>query len=235
MSRISVHQALGGGAARLFVVCQEGFIIYYFHLHDLSTVHLFIYCFLFRSVADVLLWRRRVGSVFLLAGSTSLWLLFECAGYNLLTFVSNIMLFLVFILFFWAKSASLLNRPLPPLPDLDISEESVLKLADAIHPLVNRALSVAREIAVVGDLKFFLQVAIGLWVISFLGSCYSSLTIVYFGIILSLSVPMLYDKFQDQVDDKLSIAHRIIEAQYMNLDDNLRKIQLQLKKEKKIQ
>lgn len=62
------------------------------------------------AVADVLLWRRQCASVTLLVSSTVLWFLFERAGYNLLSFIANVMLLLVVILFFWGKSASLLNR-----------------------------------------------------------------------------------------------------------------------------
>lgn len=42
--------------------------------------------------------------------SSTLWFLFERAGYSLITLVANVLLLLVVILFFWAKSASLLNR-----------------------------------------------------------------------------------------------------------------------------
>ncbi|KAK2985844.1 hypothetical protein RJ640_018710 [Escallonia rubra] len=188
------------------------------------------------AVADILLWRKWSGGVVLLVASTILWFLFEIAGYNLLSFVCNVLLLLVVILFLWAKSASLLNRPLPPLPDLEVSEESILKAADGMRVWVNRALSVAREISVGGNLKLFLQVALGLLVISYVGSFFNFLTLVYTGVILSLSLPMLYDKYQDQIDDKLIVAHKIFQAQYKNFDDNvLRKIPLPVKKEKKTQ
>jgi hypothetical protein len=197
--RISVHQALGGGA-----------------------------------VADVLLWRRWCGGVILLSSSTALWFLFERAGYNLLSFTANVLLLLVAILFFWAKSASLLNRPLPPLPDLEISEESVLRAADVARVWINHALSVAHDIAVGRNVKLFLQVASGLWVISYIGSFFNFLTLVYIGVLLSLSVPVLYEKYQDQVDEKLTVAHKMIQTQYRKLDDNvLRKIPLN--REKKTQ
>lgn len=49
-------------------------------------------------------------------------------------------------------------RPLPPLPDLEISEESVLKAADVARVWMNHALSVAHDIAVGRNVKLFLQV-----------------------------------------------------------------------------
>nr|XP_009761355.1 PREDICTED: reticulon-like protein B11 [Nicotiana sylvestris] len=110
------------------------------------------------AVADLLLWRRRCGSVTLLVSSTVLWFLLERAGYNLLSFIANVLLLLVVNLFFWAKSASLLNRPLPPIPDMEVPEEFVVKAADMMRVWVNHILRIAHDIAISGNLKLFVWV-----------------------------------------------------------------------------
>jgi reticulon-3 len=58
----------------------------------------------------VLLWRRSNASVAAVVGATAVWFVFERAGYSFLSVLANSLLLLVAILFFWAKSASLLNR-----------------------------------------------------------------------------------------------------------------------------
>ncbi|KAJ0076883.1 hypothetical protein Patl1_35456 [Pistacia atlantica] len=185
-------------------------------------------------VADTLLWKKCCGGIVLLASATALWFLFERAGYNLLSFVSNVLLLLVSILFLWGKSASLLNRPLPPIPDLEISDQSVAKAADVLRAWVNYALSIAHDIAVGRNLKIFLQVAFLLLVVSYIGSLFNFLTLVYIGVLLSLSVPVLYDKYKGHIDEKLCQTHRVIQTQYKKIDDNLlKKIPLPQKKEKK--
>ncbi|KAF7018650.1 hypothetical protein CFC21_031917 [Triticum aestivum] len=68
------------------------------------------------AVADLLLWRRRNTSAAAVAGATLFWFLFERAVYSLASVLSNAVLLLVDILFFWAKSASLLNRVLVAMP-----------------------------------------------------------------------------------------------------------------------
>ncbi|XP_022982758.1 reticulon-like protein B11 [Cucurbita maxima] len=187
-------------------------------------------------VADMLLWKKWCGGAVILTSTTALWYLFERADYNFLSFVANVLLLLVLILFVWAKSASLLNRPLPPLPDLEISEESVSIVADELRLWVNFALSIARDIAIGRNLKLFLQVALGLWISSFIGSFFNFLTLVYFGVLLSLSAPLVYDKYQDPIDEKLCVTHRYVQMQYRKLDENvLRKLPLPLNKEKKMQ
>ncbi|KAL5788227.1 hypothetical protein ACOSP7_005176 [Xanthoceras sorbifolium] len=188
------------------------------------------------SVADVMLWKKWYGGVVLLVSATTLWFLFEQAGYNVLSFVANVLLLLVVILFLWGKSASLLNRPLPPLPDLEISDETLVKAADAMRVWVNHGLSIACDIAVGRNLRIFLQVAFVLLVISYIGSLFNFLTLIYIGILLALSVPVLYDKYQDHIDEKLCVITRVIQTQYHKIDENfLKKIQMAQIKEKKTQ
>ncbi|CAL1388683.1 unnamed protein product [Linum trigynum] len=188
------------------------------------------------SVADVLLWRRWGASLTLLVVSSTSWYLFERAGYNLLTFVANVLFLLVLILFLWAKSASLLNRPLPPIPDLEITEETVDKVSQVVQVYVNHILAVGCEIAIGRNLKVFLRVAFVSWIVSYVGSLCSFLTFAYVGILLSLSIPVLYDKYQHQIDEKLVVAQRILEAQLRKIDDTLlKKLPLLSHKEKKVQ
>nr|XP_017248659.1 PREDICTED: reticulon-like protein B10 [Daucus carota subsp. sativus] len=100
----------------------------------------------------------------------------------------------------------------------------------------NRGLSIARDIAIGGDLKVLLQVVSSLWLISIIGGLLDFLTLIYVGILLSLSVPVLYEKRQDQIDDKLSVANSIVQAQYWKVDEMvLSKISFPRNKEKKTQ
>ncbi|KAK8558642.1 hypothetical protein V6N13_098289 [Hibiscus sabdariffa] len=187
-------------------------------------------------VADVLLWRKWCGGVVILASATAFWCLFELASYSIMSFVANVLLLLVVILFFWAKSASLLNRPLPPLPNLEISERNAEEIAKEFQVWVNYALSIAHDITLGRNLKLFLKVTVVLWFVSYIGSFFNFLTFVYIGIVLSLSVPMLYDKYQYRVDEKLSVTHKIMQAQYRKIDETvLRKLPLPANKVKKMQ
>ncbi|RZC18838.1 Reticulon-like protein B11, partial [Glycine soja] len=76
---------------------------------------------------------------------------------------------------FWAKVANLLNRPLPPLPDLEISKETIARVADALQIWLNLALSVAHDIAIEKNFLLCLQVVGVLWVISYIHSLFNFL------------------------------------------------------------
>jgi len=158
----------------------------------------------------VLLWRRRNASAAAVVGATAVWFVFERAGYSLPSVLANALLLLVAILFFWAKSASLLNRPLPPLPNLEVSDVVVEKAADRALVWINRVLAVGHDIAIKRDRKTFIRVILILWVVSYVGMLFNFLTLIYIGVMLSLLVPPLYEKYQDHVDEKLGVAHSVL-------------------------
>ncbi|XP_078442982.1 reticulon family protein [Wolffia australiana] len=166
------------------------------------------------AVADLILWKRRNAAVALLTGGTVAWFLFEIAGYGFLSLLANVLLLLIFVLFLWARSALLLNRPLPPLPNLEIPDAVAEKIADEARVWINRGLSVAREIAIEGDRKLFLQVIVILWGVSYIGSFFSFLTLCYLCLTLSLTVPVFYDKNQDLIHEKIVQAHHFLLKQY---------------------
>nr|CAJ86090.1 H0818H01.12 [Oryza sativa] len=155
------------------------------------------------AVADLVLWRRRNVSAAAVAGATAVWFLFERAGYSFPSVMANALLLLVAILFFWAKSASLLNRPLPPLPKLEVSDVVVEKAADRALVWINKVLAVGHDIAIKRDRSVFIKVILILWVVSYIGMLFNFLTLIYI-------VPPLYEKYQDQVDEKIGMAHSVL-------------------------
>ncbi|XP_074557485.1 reticulon-like protein B11 [Curcuma longa] len=184
------------------------------------------------AVADVLLWRRRKAAVFVVSVATSVWFLFEWSDYNFLPFMVNAILLLVVILFFWAKSALLLNRPLPPLPNLEVSDEMVNKGAERVQVWLNRILDIGHDIAIGRDRKVLLQVIMTLWVVSYIGSLFNFITLVYIGVLLAITIPAVYGKYQDHVDQKLEVVHNVVLKQYGNM---LTRVQEQSTKHKKTQ
>ncbi|CAD5318558.1 unnamed protein product [Arabidopsis thaliana] len=198
----------------------------------------------FGSVADLIMWKNRRGGFLLLGSTTLLWFLFEKCGYSFFPFVVNTQLLSVVILFLWAKSAILFNseeechnvcinlclwaksailfyRPMPQLPNLEITEEFVFMVADALRVWINTVLAVAREIYVGRNAKQLFRVSVVLWTVSFVGNFLNFLTILYLGVVLSLLIPFLYERYQDLIDEKLSLTHRVIQTQYRKIDERL--------------
>jgi hypothetical protein len=186
--------------------------------------------------ADSALWRDKYLSAGTLGGSTLIWFLLEKSGYTFVTLVCNILMFVVVILFVWANVAALLNRAGPPVPELSLSEDFVFSTAGVIREEVNKALGVARDVALGKDFKLFLKVIAILYAVSTVTSWFNFLTCVWIGIVLLHIVPFIYDKYEDVIDHHAKNAADVASYHYKRVDDAvLQKIPRAPAKQKKTQ
>ncbi|BAT97338.1 hypothetical protein LR48_Vigan11g110400 [Vigna angularis] len=174
------------------------------------------------QVADLILWRRKNQTMGILLVTLAVWVVFERSGYTLLSLVSNVFLLLIVILFLWAKSAAILNRPAPPLPQLHLSEEIANEVTAFIRTRVNDLLSVSQDIALGKDSKLFLKVAAYLWLISIIGGFTDFLTLAYTSLFIVLTVPAIYERYEVYIDmyilkgyRKLCFLHVKINEKYV--------------------
>ncbi|MBA0614140.1 hypothetical protein Godav_014469 [Gossypium davidsonii] len=156
-----------------------------------------------------------------------LWGWHDLIVYTLLLVVADVLLWREWCSGVVMLTSSTMVWSLPPLPNLEISENTVVIITDVLHQWINHTISIAHNIAIARDLKFFLKVAVSLWLVSYIGSLFEFLTLVYIGVILSLSVPVVYDKYQHFIDEKLCVTRRFIQTQYRKIDEMvLRKLPL---------
>ncbi|CAI8601099.1 unnamed protein product [Vicia faba] len=174
------------------------------------------------QVADLILWRRKNQTVMILLVTLAAFVVFERSGYTLLSLVSSVLLLLVVILFLWAKSAAILNRPAPPLPQLHLSDEMTNEIAAFIQTRVNNLFSVSHDIALGKDSRLFLKVAAYLWLISVVGGFTDFLTLAYTSLFILLTLPALYERYEDYIDrfvlkcyNKLCQLYRKIGEEYI--------------------
>ncbi|GKV27007.1 hypothetical protein SLEP1_g36217 [Rubroshorea leprosula] len=150
--------------------------------------------------ADVFLWRNKKISAGVLGVATAIWVLFELLEYHLLTLVCHCLIVALAILFLWANATLFINKSPPRIPEVRIPNEPVLQFAAALRFEINRAFAVLRDIASGRDLKKFLSVIAGLWVLSIVGSCCNFLTLFYIVFVLLYTVPVIYEKYEDKID-----------------------------------
>ncbi|KAG2302782.1 hypothetical protein Bca52824_031433 [Brassica carinata] len=65
------------------------------------------------------------------------------------------------------------------------------------------------------------MVVAGLWVLSKVGSSCNFLTLIYIATVLLFTVPVLYEKYEDKVDDFGEKAMKEIKKQYAVLDEKV--------------
>jgi len=150
--------------------------------------------------ADLVLWRNKKISGGVLAGATAIWLLFEVLEYHLLTLLGHLLILSLATLFLWSNACTFINKSPPNIPEVKIPEDLIVNIALSLRYEINRGFSTLREIGHGRDLKKFLIVVAGLWVLSVLGSSCSFLTLSYIVFVVLYTVPVLYEKYDDKVD-----------------------------------
>lgn len=168
--------------------------------------------------ADVFLWRNKKISAAFLGGATAIWILFEVVEYHLLTLLCHGLMIALAGLFLFSNASTFIHKSAPHIPEVHIPENPVLEFASALRNEINRALAVLREIASGRDLKMFLLVIGGFWIASILGGCCDFLTLFYIIVVVLHTVPVLYEKYEDQVDSFAEKALHELKKQYAVFD-----------------
>ncbi|MCL7043631.1 hypothetical protein MKW94_018844 [Papaver nudicaule] len=101
----------------------------------------------------------------------------------------------------------------PKIPEAHLPEEPFLQIAAGLRIEINRALACLCEIASGHDLKKFLVVRI-----KFVGAWCNFLTLFCIVFVLLHTVPVLYEKYEDQVDNFGEKVMHEMKKQYVVFD-----------------
>ncbi|EES03891.1 hypothetical protein BDA96_03G386500 [Sorghum bicolor] len=165
------------------------------------------------AVADVVLWRRKELAGGMLAAVVASWALFYCVpGNTLLSFVSQVLMILLTVLFVWAKAAQLLNRAPPPIPLMKISDESMSEAAEIVGSFMNKVLKDFENIALGKDSSLFYKVAFVLLLTSIVGRLTDLITLVYTSVVIALTVPALLEKSEEHIVRSFKKASIYVQA-----------------------
>ncbi|OEL38591.1 Reticulon-like protein B8 [Dichanthelium oligosanthes] len=171
--------------------------------------------------ADVLLWRNKKISSSVLGVATLVWIILEWLDYHFLTIVSFVLVLGMAVQFAWATFAGMLNRSPSNVPRVELPEELFETVGKAAGAQVNKVLGMLQDISCGRDLKRFLIVIGALFAAAIIGSWCNFLTVIYIGFMSAHTLPVLYEKYQDQVDDFLYSMLGLLQNQYQKLDKSV--------------
>ncbi|XP_076915111.1 reticulon-like protein B5 [Bidens hawaiensis] len=171
--------------------------------------------------ADIFLWRNKKISASVLGGVTALWVLFELLEYRLVTLVCHILILVFAVLFVWSSASKIINKSPPRVPEVKISEGTIHQFASALRIEINNILQMLRGVAAGRDPKKFIAVVVGLWMLSVVGSWCNFLTLFYMSFVALHTVPVLYEKYEDQVDAFAEKAMTELKKQYAVFDEKV--------------
>ncbi|KAL6983210.1 hypothetical protein U1Q18_016601 [Sarracenia purpurea var. burkii] len=158
--------------------------------------------------ADTLLWRKKKISSGVLGGSTAIWVLFEWLDYHLLSLVCFSLVLGLLAQFVWSNASGLLNRSPGEVPRLVLPEELFVNIAKSVGAEVNRGFGYLQDVACGGNIKQFLLVITSLLAAAMIGCWCDFLTVLYIGFVAAHTLPVLYERYEDQVD---SFVYRVLD------------------------
>lgn len=171
--------------------------------------------------ADVLLWRNKKISASVLAGATAIWVLFEWLEYHFLTLACFALILGMLAQFLWSNASGLMSRSASKPPRLVVPNDLFVNIGKSVGVEVNQALVYLQDVALGGNLKQFLIVVGSLWAVAIIGSWCNFITVLYIGFVAAHTLPVLYERYEDQVD---SFGYQVMDRlqhHYRKLDTGL--------------
>ncbi|KAL2464932.1 Reticulon-like protein B8 [Abeliophyllum distichum] len=168
--------------------------------------------------ADVLLWRNKTISASVLTAATVTWVVFEWLNYNFLTILCFVLVMGMLAQLVWKNASGLLNRSPSKIPRLVVPEEVFVNIANLIGAQVNHGLSFLQDVATGGNMKQFLVVVASLWAAAIIGSWCNFLTVLYVGFVAAHTLPILYERYEDEVDGFVYNVLGQLQHNYQKLD-----------------
>ncbi|XP_011032748.1 PREDICTED: reticulon-like protein B8 isoform X1 [Populus euphratica] len=168
--------------------------------------------------ADVLLWRNKKISAGVLIGATAIWVLFEWLNYNFLSLVCYAVVLGMLAQFVWTNASGLINRAPSQVPRLVLPKDIFVSIGRSIGAEVNRDLQFLQDVSCGGNLKKFLVVVTSLLVAAIIGSWCNFLTVIYIGFVAAHTLPVLYERYDNEVDDFVHVALDQLQHNYRQLD-----------------
>ncbi|KAG8046127.1 hypothetical protein GUJ93_ZPchr0008g13259 [Zizania palustris] len=175
------------------------------------------------KAADIVLWRDKRVSASILAAATAAWLLFEVAEYHFLTLGCYIAMIGMVVVFVWANASAFMNLPAPRIPETVMSERTTRQVILALHSRLTWFVHRLYNIACAKDIKMFILTVLSLYVASVIASCFSSLTLLYLVVLCAMTLPVLYEQYESEVDSLVATGVHDLRSRFAEMDSGVLK------------
>ncbi|WMV17187.1 hypothetical protein MTR67_010572 [Solanum verrucosum] len=152
-------------------------------------------------IRDVILWKRKSYSVVALLAATAIWLALEVYGLTFITLFSWIAMFVIAFTFLWGNIHMLLGKDPLDMSRMYISDESVVEAGTKFRESVENSLRFLFSVSTKREWFVFAGTLASLELLSVVASYFDLLTLLYIGIVVGLTVPVVYVKYEDRIKD----------------------------------
>ncbi|XP_062154548.1 reticulon-like protein B13 [Alnus glutinosa] len=123
----------------------------------------------------------------------------EVYQFNFITIISWAAMFIVVSLFLWGNILRLLGKDPSDMSGLEISEETALEMANWIRAWIEEGIRWMFRVSAEREWFVFAGTVAGLGLLSYVGTLTDLLTLIYTGIVMGMTVPVLYMKYEDNI------------------------------------
>ncbi|KAI3730603.1 hypothetical protein L1987_61775 [Smallanthus sonchifolius] len=168
-------------------------------------------------VSDVLLWRNTRLSASILLGVTAIWSLFEVYEYNFVSLICHISIVAMLIIYITYTMAKYTQWDLPDFEEITIPESAFKWLYRKTNKLLLKFYYTSSG----EDLVQFLSTMALLWMISVIGSHFSSLNLIYLCFLCVGTLPAIYERHEGEVDYLVSKGIKDAKRLLEQFDSNI--------------
>ncbi|CAK7339419.1 unnamed protein product [Dovyalis caffra] len=151
------------------------------------------------TVRDIFLWRRKKLSLSVLLVSTAAWVLLDVYQFKFITVASWAAMFVVTSLFVYGNLVRFFRKEEPDLSGLEISEQTAIETALSVRQSIEESIRWMFHVSTGRELFVFARVVAALWLLSYVGSFFDSLTLLHIGIVAGMTIPVIYVKNEDTI------------------------------------
>ncbi|XP_053476166.1 reticulon-1a isoform X1 [Ictalurus furcatus] len=90
--------------------------------------------------------------------------------------------------------------------EISLSPEQISKYVEKVQLYVNYTLKELRRLFLVQDLVDTLKFAVLMWLLTYVGALFNGLTLLLLAVVCVFTVPLVYEKYQKQIDQYLGLV-----------------------------
>ncbi|XP_006026282.1 reticulon-1 isoform X1 [Alligator sinensis] len=90
--------------------------------------------------------------------------------------------------------------------EMSLSQDQIQKYTDCLQLYVNSTVKELRRLFLVQDLVDSLKFAVLMWLLTYVGALFNGLTLLIMAVVSMFTLPVVYDKYQAQIDQYLGLV-----------------------------
>ncbi|PHU27380.1 hypothetical protein BC332_05712, partial [Capsicum chinense] len=153
------------------------------------------------TLGDLILWKRKSNSVVALLAATTIWLSLDIYGLTFITLASWIAMFAIASIFLWGNIYMLLGKEPLDMSMMYISDESVVEAGTKFRESVEKSLRFLFSVSTEREWFVFVGTVASLGLLSVVASHLDLPTLLFLGVMMGLTAPVVYVKYEDRIKD----------------------------------